>query len=114
MSFVEFVDAELEAGDFVEMEPAADGFVGDVEGLSELVEGSCGEGVMLVSVGEDVIPDGVGVAVGESGPFLEERVFGELGFDEVPGVSSMVGEEGLGEGVGDMLFEVLPPFGWRG
>lgn len=62
---VEFVDAELEAGDFVEVEPAADGFVGKTEGLGELVEGSCGEGVVLVGVGEDVVPDGVGVAVGE-------------------------------------------------
>lgn len=28
VTLVEFVDAELEAGDFVEEEPAADGFVG--------------------------------------------------------------------------------------
>lgn len=78
------------------------------------MEGSGGKGVVLVGVGEDVVPDGVGVAVGEGGAFLEERVFSELGFDEGPGVSSIVGEEGVGEGVGGLRLEVVPPLGWRG
>jgi hypothetical protein len=88
--------------------------VGEVEGLGELVEGSCGKAICLVGVGEDVVPYGLGVAVRKGGAFLEKGVFGELGFDEGPGMSSIVGEKSVGEGCGGLGLEVVPALGWSG
>lgn len=41
-------------------------------------------------------------------------MFGELGFNENPGVSSMMGEEGVGEGVGGVCLDVVPTLGGSG
>ena len=66
---------------------------------------------MLFGEGEDVVPDCVGVSVLEGGAILEERVFGELLFDEFPGLPAPFLLKGLSNRICYRCVYNLPAFG---